>query len=84
MDVTFDCIPNARELVAIEYLRCASSLDFKLSLSESVTFFYSQRIYGSFRLFFIQMFLTALGLYHDPEDLTADDIGTGYQWDTSR
>ena len=39
MDVTFDCIPNARELVAIEYLRCASSLDFKLSLSESVTFF---------------------------------------------
>ena len=35
-------------------------------------------------LFSFQMFLTALGLYHDPEDLTAEDIGTGYQWDTSR
>ena len=34
--------------------------------------------------YFLQMFLTALGLYHDPEDLTAEDIGTGYQWDTSR
>jgi len=32
----------------------------------------------------LAMFLTALGLYHDPEDLTAEDIGTGYQWDTSR
>ena len=34
--------------------------------------------------YFLQMFLTALGLYHDPEDLTAEDIGTGYKWDTSR
>jgi len=29
-------------------------------------------------------FLTALGLYHDPADLTTEDLGTGYQYDTAR
>ena len=33
----------------LSFLDALASLDFKLSLSQSFTFFYSQRIYGSFR-----------------------------------
>ena len=31
-----------------------------------------------------QPFLAALGLYHDPADLTTEDLGSGYLYDTSR